>query len=64
MQMSELEQVKQNMNKLIDDSFAKLKVEMLTELRKELQELLNLKTVEGSIAQTKKVTSPPTFPST
>ena len=43
MQMSEedkLEEVKQNLNKLIDDSFAKLKVEMLTELRKELQELL------------------------
>jgi hypothetical protein len=40
MQMSELEEVKQNLNKLIDDSFAKLKVEILTELRKEVQELL------------------------
>jgi hypothetical protein len=40
MQMSELEEVKQNLNKLIDDSFAKLKVELLAELRKKLQELL------------------------
>ena len=49
MQMSDedkLEAVKQNLNKLIDDSYAKLKAEILTELRqelrKELQELQEL----------------------
>jgi hypothetical protein len=40
MQMSELEEDKQNLNKLIDDSFTKLKVELLAELRRELKELI------------------------
>lgn len=37
-----IEEIKQNLNKLIDDKFAELKAEILAELRRELQELQEL----------------------